>query len=287
MATSTIKTTTELLDTAKAQLDAIAKGSTMKACKQALSYTLRPFEGLDVVRSAKTKSAFVEALEALVEMHTEQEPESDAVKVEPTVQQVSLTRIYLRASTDGQDASRAKEELIAHAKAHGLVVAGCYQENVSGTSLNRPELERLIADSKVGDVLLIEKVDRLARFPHELWKGLKARIESKGVVIRVADQPMTHVAASNDMAKVLTNFMLDLAASMAHDDYETRRKRQAQGIAKAKAEGKYKGKQANTEQYKNILELLDTGWSWGKIAKQLKCGKVTIQRAIAWRDSGN
>ncbi|HAS8280869.1 resolvase [Vibrio vulnificus] len=220
-------------------------------------------------------------------MHTEQEPESDAVKVEPTVQQVSLTRIYLRASTDGQDASRAKEELIAHAKAHGLVVAGCYQENVSGTSLNRPELERLIADSKVGDVLLIEKVDRLARFPHELWKGLKARIESKGVVIRVADQPMTHVAASNDMAKVLTNFMLDLAASMAHDDYETRRKRQAQGIAKAKAEGKYKGKQANTEQYKNILELLDTGWSWGKIAKQLKCGKVTIQRAIAWRDSGN
>ncbi|MFM2610787.1 recombinase family protein [Vibrio campbellii] len=284
MATSTIKTTTELLDTAKAQLDAIAKGSTMKACKQALSYTLRPFEGLDVVRSAKTKAAFVEALEALVEMHTEQELESDAVKVEPTVQQVSLTRIYLRASTDGQDASRAKEELIAHAKAHGLVVAGCYQENVSGTSLNRPELERLIADSKVGDVLLIEKVDRLARLPHELWKGLKARIESKGVVIRVADQPMTHVAASNDMAKVLTNFMLDLAASMAHDDYETRRKRQAQGIAKAKAEGKYKGKQANTEQYKNILELLDTGWSWGKIAKQLKCGKVTIQRAIAWRE---
>ncbi|EOV0145072.1 recombinase family protein [Vibrio vulnificus] len=287
MATSTIKTTTELLDTAKAQLDAIAKGSTMKACKQALSYTLRPFEGLDVVRSAKTKAAFVEALEALVEMHTEQEPESDAVKVEPTVQQVSLTRIYLRASTDGQDASRAKEELLSHAKAHGLVVAGCYQENVSGTSLNRPELERLIADSKVGDVLLIEKVDRLARLPHELWKGLKARIESKGVVIRVADQPMTHVAASNDMAKVLTNFMLDLAASMAHDDYETRRKRQAQGIAKAKAEGKYKGKQANTEQYKNILELLDTGWSWGKIAKQLKCGKVTIQRAIAWMDGGN
>lgn len=285
MVTSTIKTTTELLDTAKAQLDAIAKGSTMKACKQALSYTLRPFEGLDVVRSAKTKAAFVEALEALVDMHTEQEPESDAVKVEPTVQQVSLTRIYLRASTDGQDASRAKEELIAHAKAHGLVVAGCYQENVSGTSLNRPELERLIADSKVGDVLLIEKVDRLARLPHELWKGLKARIESKGVVIRVADQPMTHVAASNDMAKVLTNFMLDLAASMAHDDYETRRKRQAQGIAKAKAEGKYKGKQANTEQYKNILELLDTGWSWGKIAKQLKCGKVTIQRAIAWREN--
>ncbi|WP_341272892.1 recombinase family protein [Vibrio vulnificus] len=286
MATSTIKTTTELLDAAKLQLEAMQKGSTMKACKQALSYTLRPFEGLDVVRSAKTKEAFVAALERMVQVHTP-ELERDSVTVEPAVQQVSLTRIYLRASTDGQDASRAKEELLSHAKAHGLVVAGCYQENVSGTSLNRPELERLIADSKVGDVLLIEKVDRLARLPHELWKGLKARIESKGVVIRVADQPMTHVAASNDMAKVLTNFMLDLAASMAHDDYETRRKRQAQGIAKAKAEGKYKGKQANTEQYKNILELLDTGWSWGKIAKQLKCGKVTIQRAIAWRDGGN
>src|SRR6476659_6206503 len=72
-------------------------------------------------------------------------------------------RAYLRASTDEQDANRAREELKAFAVGRGLSVASWYVENESGAKLARPELFRLLADAQPGDVLLIEQVDRLSR----------------------------------------------------------------------------------------------------------------------------
>ena len=74
-----------------------------------------------------------------------------------------LARLYLRASTKGQDAMRAKESLQAFAVDRGLMIAASYIENESGASLQRPELFRLLSDSRPGDVLLIEQVDRLSR----------------------------------------------------------------------------------------------------------------------------
>jgi DNA invertase Pin-like site-specific DNA recombinase len=74
---------------------------------------------------------------------------------------MQLTRIYLRASTDHQDAQRARGAVEAFAAERQLVVAATYVENESGASLARPELFRLISDSKPGDILLIEQVDRL------------------------------------------------------------------------------------------------------------------------------
>jgi len=72
-------------------------------------------------------------------------------------------RAYLRASTVEQDASRAREQIEAFAAERGLPIVGTYVENESGAKLARPELFRLLADSKPGDVLLIEQVDRLSR----------------------------------------------------------------------------------------------------------------------------
>ena len=72
-------------------------------------------------------------------------------------------RAYLRASTEDQDASRAKRQLQAFAKERVLKVAACYVETASGASLRRPELFRLLSDSESGDVLLLEQVDRLRK----------------------------------------------------------------------------------------------------------------------------
>jgi hypothetical protein len=68
-----------------------------------------------------------------------------------------------QASTDEQNASRARNQVEAFAAERGLVIASTYVENESGAKLARPELFRLIADSRPGDVLLIEQVDRLSR----------------------------------------------------------------------------------------------------------------------------
>ena len=72
-------------------------------------------------------------------------------------------RSYLRASTDEQDASRAREQIETFAAERRIAIVGTYVENESGAKLARPELFRLIANSRPGDVVLIEQVDRLSR----------------------------------------------------------------------------------------------------------------------------
>ena len=197
---------------------------------------------------------------------------------------IMLLRAYLRASTTEQDTQRAKEELKSFAVKFNHRIAGYYIENQSGTKLERPELNKLIEDSETGDVVLIEKMDRLTRLPWEEWKTLKSRIMAKGLVIVVVDQPMTHAVFSsgeqNSITLALTEFMLDLGAAMARDDYETRHKRQAQGIAKAKAEGKYRGRQPNLALHHDILDQLTLGRSYSQIQEKLGCSRATIARVV-------
>ena len=190
-------------------------------------------------------------------------------------------RAYLRASTAERDAERAKGELLQFVKQKGVRIASFYVENQSGSNLERAELARLIDDAHKNDVLLIEKVDRLSRLPYEQWKVLKQRLVDAGIHIVVVDQPMTHAVLTESsegsmISRVLTEFMVDLAAAMARDDYETRRKRQAQGIEKAKVLGKYKGRKPDHQLRYNIALLLDEGKSWSQIQALLGCSRSTI-----------
>lgn len=82
-------------------------------------------------------------------------------------------RAYLRASTQEQNAERAKASLIQFAEQHGQRIAAFYTENVSGATLHRPELMRLIAESGEGDIVLVEQIDRLARLKQQDWDTLK------------------------------------------------------------------------------------------------------------------
>jgi hypothetical protein len=72
---------------------------------------------------------------------------------------------------------RARRQVESFAAERGLVVAGVYVENASGASLSRPELFRLIRDSKPGDVLLLEQVDRLTRLTEGDWQRLLGELK--------------------------------------------------------------------------------------------------------------
>ncbi|MCG9230478.1 recombinase family protein [Vibrio diabolicus] len=193
-------------------------------------------------------------------------------------------RGYLRASTTQQDANRALESLQAFADSHNVKIAKVYAENVSGTALERPALDELINDSHEGDILLIEKMDRLTRLPFPVWESLKQRIKEAGINIVVLDQPTTHSILSGSdqvtsaIQQALTNFMLDLGAAMARDDYETRQKRQAEGIQKAKKTdpNKYQGRKANTGRHSSIEKLLKAGHSYSDIQKIIGCSRGLI-----------
>ncbi|WHA41924.1 recombinase family protein [Agrobacterium larrymoorei] len=198
-----------------------------------------------------------------------------------------FVRAYLRASTKEQDASRAKADLLAFAKDRGLKIASTYVENESGASLERPELFRLLSDAQPGDILLIEQVDRLSRLNAQDWDKLKDEIKSRQIRVVALDLPTSWSLMSSSadeftlrMSEAINSMMLDMIAAIARKDYEDRRRRQIQGIAKAKSAGLYKGRPANISRNAAILKMLESGQSWSSIISATGCSRSTISRLL-------
>jgi DNA invertase Pin-like site-specific DNA recombinase len=175
-------------------------------------------------------------------------------------------RAYLRASTDGQDAQRARVSLDQFVSERGLAVCTYYAENESGARLDRPMLFRLMDDSQPGDVLLVEDVDRLSRLAGGDWEKLKNLMRERQVRVVAVNVPTTwqHLSPTahdfdQRMFAAINDMLMDMLAAIARRDYEQRRERQKQGIAKAKLEGKYRGRQVDEACYAAINRLLASG----------------------------
>lgn len=194
-------------------------------------------------------------------------------------------RAYLRASTTDQDANRASADLDRFATERGLVIAARYTENESGAKLDRPELFRLLADCSPGDVLLVEQVDRLSRLNGADWERLKAQIAAKRVRVVALDLPTSYqlMQPGGDdftarMLDAINGMMLDLLAAIARKDYEDRRRRQAQGIVTAKADGVYRGRPEDVKRNDAITTMLRGGQSWNSIIAATGCSRSTLSR---------
>jgi len=195
-----------------------------------------------------------------------------------------FVRAYLRASTQEQDASRAGAALEAFAAERGFTIAATYIENESGAKLERPALSRLLADAKHGDVLLIEQVDRLSRLTDSDWKRLRAEIDAKSIRIVALDLPTSWTMAdtgdefSRRMFTAINAMMLDMLAAVARKDYEDRRRRQAQGQAKAKREGRYQGRPEDKARNRSIELRLQAGESYSQIQAALSVSRATVAK---------
>jgi len=200
---------------------------------------------------------------------------------------MTFIRAYLRASTEEQDASRAKGQLDAFVKDRGLSIASYYLENESGASLQRPELFRLLGECKPNDILLTEQVDRLSRLNASDWEKLRGDIKQRNVRVVALDLPtswtMLQQGTDNDdftgrMFQAINDMMFDMLAAIARKDYEDRRRRQAQGIAKAKAANLFKGRAEDKERNADIMDRLARGQSWSTIIKATRCSRSTLSR---------
>lgn len=193
------------------------------------------------------------------------------------------TRIYLRASTKEQDAERALENLQGFSRQFGDVTA-TYIENVSGTKLERPELNKLLSDAQTGDTLLVESIDRLSRLSQTDFEILKKRIKDKGLKLVVADLPTTHLLLKTDDAitssilDLINNLIIDLLATMARLDNDKRIERIKQGLERSGY--KPSGKKADTAKHERILEFNKKGLTKEEIAKAVGCGVATVYRVI-------
>ena len=195
-----------------------------------------------------------------------------------------FVRAYLRASTAEQDATRARMQLDAFAAERGLSIASRYVENESGAKLARPELFRLLADCRPGDVLLVEQVDRLSRLTQADWRKLRAEIDAKQIRIVALDLPTSWSLATppdeftGRMFAAVNAMMLDVLAAVARKDYDDRRRRQAEGTAKAKASGLYKGRRENKARNEGIAAMLRAGSSWQQVRDATGCSRSTVAK---------
>lgn len=196
-------------------------------------------------------------------------------------------RAYLRASTDEQDASRARADLDRFAAERDLTIAAYYVENESGASLKRPELFRLLADARPGDILLVEQVDRLSRLGADDWQRLKSELTARKVRVVALDLPtswMMATAKADDftarMFEAVNGMMLDMLAAVARKDYEDRRRRQAQGIANAKAKDatKYRGRPEDEKRNAALMAMLRDGQPWSNIVSATGASRSTLAK---------
>lgn len=196
-----------------------------------------------------------------------------------------FVRAYLRASTNEQDATRARTQLEEFVVERGLQIAAFYVENESGAKLARPELFRLLSDARSGDILLVEQVDRLSRLTSSDWERLKMMLATRHVRVVALDLPTSWMMAdpkADDftarMFDAINGMMLDMLAAVARKDYEDRRRRQAQGQAKAKAEGVYRGRKEDTARNAGIAAMLTARASWSQIQAATGCSRATIAK---------
>jgi DNA invertase Pin-like site-specific DNA recombinase len=194
------------------------------------------------------------------------------------------TYAYLRASSKEQDAERAKSALLRFANDHDLVISAFFAENESGATLQRPELFRLLEIAQKGDVVLVEQIDRISRLKDDDWDSLKSIIKAKGLKVVSLDLPTSHqFAVVNDeftgrMLSAINDLMLDMLAAIARKDYEDRRRRQKEGILKARSEGRYRGRPIDIELQQKVEGMLSDKKSYDYIQHILGCSRSTISK---------
>ena len=176
---------------------------------------------------------------------------------------------YARTSTTEQIAG-------LEAQLNELKSACCekiFNEQISSSVIKRPELQAAMDFVRDGDVLIITKIDRLARSVTDLLSIIQ-QLKKKKVEVRILNLGM-------DTQTPTGKLMLTVLAAVAQFEREIMLERQREGVAKAKAEGKYKGrKPISMDKQQEVRDLIAHGASKVSVAKKLKLGEATVYRIL-------
>lgn len=141
---------------------------------------------------------------------------------------------YIRVSSKDQNEDR---QLIA---LHGRGVKDdyIYIDKKSGKDFNRPQYKKLMKKLKPGDLLMIQSIDRLGRYYEEVQNQWRVLTKEKEVDICVIDMPLLDTRQGKDLlGTFIADLVLQILSFVAQNEREYIRKRQAEGIAAAKAKG--------------------------------------------------
>ena len=180
-----------------------------------------------------------------------------------------MTKIgYVRCSS--ADQNPARQEAL-------LKKAGCkkvFSDMLSGKDRNRPGLQAMLDYVREGDILYVESISRLARSTRDLLQILD-ELQAREVQFISAKE---NIDTSTPQGK----FMLTVFAALSELEREQIRQRQAEGIAIAKQQGKYQGRQP-IQYDKYLFEQLYKQWEDGDITQKYMCKKLKMSPATLTR----
>ena len=173
---------------------------------------------------------------------------------------------YARVSTTGQSLETQLEQL--------SFCDRIFQEKLSGASLERPELEHLMQIIRPSDILVVTKLDRLARSTKNLLEIVED-LSKRNASLKILNINL-------DTSTPTGRLMLTLLGAIAEFERTLMLERQAEGIAKAKENGKYKGRVPKVKlRLAEVQEMRSQGKSFAKIAKELNIGISSLYRMVA------
>jgi len=183
---------------------------------------------------------------------------------------VGQTVGYVRVSSADQNPQRQIEQI---GDCHKV-----FTDTQSGRSrTNRQGLGELVSYVRDGDVVRVQSMDRLGRDTLDLYQLLN-ELTDKGVTVELLAEGIT---VSKDESNPTQQLMLGLLAAIADFERAKIRERQAEGIAIAKAKGKYKQQpKLSDDDIEQIQVLLDLGYEKTQIAQQFQVSRQTVYNAL-------
>lgn len=180
-----------------------------------------------------------------------------------------MIRYYVRVSTMEQKIDR---QLVTYQNADFQ-----YIDKMSGRSKERPELQRLLSDLQAGDVVVVKSLDRLSRSTKDMLELVEV-IKQKGAFLKILDMNV-------DTATPMGEFFLTIIAAIAQLERQTIRERTLEGVAIAKAAGKYKGRKKGSIELRGkpleeFVYLYNLGMNKSRLAQRYGVPRSTIYRWI-------
>ena len=190
---------------------------------------------------------------------------------------------YIRVSSTDQNEDRQLDAMTAL----GIPSSQIFTDKLSGKDFNRPAYQTLMDVLKTGDLLYIQSIDRLGRNYEDIQTQWRVLTKEKGIDISVIDMPLLDTRLHKDlMGTFISDLVLQILSFVAQSERESIRKRQAQGIAAARARGVRFGRPIKKPP-DNFSELAKQ-WERGNLAttnfmKQTGLTESTLYRRLRER----
>lgn len=176
---------------------------------------------------------------------------------------------YIRVSSVDQNTDRQLD---------GITLDKVFTDKVSGKDTNRLALQSALTYLREGDTLVVHSLDRLARNLEDMFRIVR-ELNTKGVSVRFVKENLTFDAATNDPRATL---LFSILSSFAQFERSIAKERQREGIAIAKAKGKYKGgtKSLTATQVEDIKQRVIAGIPRARIAKDMGISRQTLYNYV-------